>query len=349
MNKYIPFLKLKVGEIGAVKMLRQDLKEQLSVFFEVPRKIPEKATAINYRRLIDKASKSILTNSSDLKTIYLDAFDVSPEIKINGKHIYAYVLDAFREMNPIPVIGIDRSKAHLAAALGVDSDVVCIRIQIDDFDSFELFYSSLIELVGTDVVQEKRFDLVFDCRYSVRLSTELIANNIITFRKAATGKLQIRRTIVCGSSIPVSISEILMTESEMILHRTELEIYRKVKQGIVLKNYYLGDYAIISALLTDMEIPPQMMQNVMTPRIIYPTNNDYFIIRGGALKSHPRGNKQYNDFCKDLINRTFYRGATFSWGDKYFSDNSVKCEKGVTPGSIIKPATNAHITYMLLR
>ena len=112
-------------------------------------------------------------------------------------------------------------------------------------------------------------------------------------------------------------------------------------------NMVLGDYGVISPDYSDIKIPSNAMLNVMAPKIIYTYNRKHFIIRGGAIKTHERGFKQYNDFAEIIVLKPFYRGPGYSYGDNFIEQKSRSIGKKVMPGTIIKPTVNAHITYMM--
>ncbi|MCY1560405.1 hypothetical protein D9M68_975360 [compost metagenome] len=69
-------------------------------------------------------------------------------------------------------------------------------------------------------------------------------------------------------------------------------------------------------------------------------------MRGGSLKSHPRGFKQYNDIARDIVAKSFFRRG-FSAGDLFLVDKAAGIGSTVMPGSILKPTINLHIAFML--
>lgn len=85
----------------------------------------------------------------------------------------------------------------------------------------------------------------------------------------------------------------------------------------------------------------------MTPKIVYSYENKHYLIRGGALRTHPRAQLQYNDFSGIIVGKPFYRGIGYSFGDEYLEEKSRFVGSGVMPGTILKPTINAHISYMI--
>ncbi len=85
----------------------------------------------------------------------------------------------------------------------------------------------------------------------------------------------------------------------------------------------------------------------MAPKVIYSYDDVHFVARGGALRTHARGNLQYNDIARDLCSQPFYRGPAYSFGDKFLDDKANGLGNKVMPSTILKPTINAHITYMV--
>lgn len=103
---------------------------------------------------------------------------------------------------------------------------------------------------------------------------------------------------------------------------------------------------MVSPNYSDLDIIPEAMLNVTAPKILYPFDNYHYIIRGGALKTHPRRFAQYFDLAETLVAKNFFRGRDYSFGDRFLEEKSCGTGNCVTPASIIKPAVNAHITFM---
>jgi len=89
------------------------------------------------------------------------------------------------------------------------------------------------------------------------------------------------------------------------------------------------------------------MPNVTAAKILYAFDKSQYVIRGGALKTHPRGYAQYFDLAEILVAKKFYRGEDYSLGDHYLKEKSCGIGRNGSPNSIIKPTVNAHITFML--
>jgi len=349
-NKYVPFLKLKVNEIAALSVLDEPIKEKITPFFDLPKE--EKETPEKLGDKISKSARSVSKNLKKLPQFYLDNFDITDSILIDGRHNYFFVINEFRNTPFIPVIGIDRKKEHNTAVFQgkknglIKSATVAIRLQPADFATYELVSSEIDDLfdLGENVFTE--WDLILDNRVCLKVDVTQRANELIAFITKALGDYNLRRVIITGSSIPSSIGEIIKTDSTLDHHRVELAIFNIVKDAIHRPELILGDYTVVSPLYSDLKIAPEAMRNVTAPKIAYSYGNVHFIMRGISLASHPLGNLQYNQLAAILITKTFFRPIVYSFGENFLSEKSKSIGKQVTPGSILKPTISTHITYM---
>lgn len=249
-------------------------------------------------------------------------------------------------------MGLDRPQARndlvfKAKANGlISSPTIAIRLQADDFQSFAVVKDELLAFQQQGAGLFSHWTIVLDNRLCTNVDATLRGNQINNFLANAVGKLQMNAVIVAGSSMPASISEIMKVLTEIHHPRREIEIYREVIAAAHQPSIFLGDYAVVSPLYSDVNIPAEAMQNVIAAKMIYSHGDVHYIVRGGALKTHARQRLQYNDIAGRIVAQPFYRGAEYSAGDLYLNEKAQFMGNGVTPGSILKPTINAHITYM---
>lgn len=352
MNKYIPFLKLKSGEIAAINGLEKSLKNRITPFFDFPYN-----SELSVKSFVDKTIKLVRKfeiNLKEIQSLYLDNFDVNSSLTILGEDSYLYLLSSFRDFPIIPVVSIDRSKEHNLAVLKakqsgyVTSGVVALRLVGDDFQDYELISDEVEEELGDVFKGFEQIDLILDCRVCLKMDHKKLAKNIDSFIVSFCSVYPVRSVVVTGSSIAASIADIIPINSELSLDRAELKIYREVSKIVGESvDLILGDYGTVSPYYSEVDIPPEVMQNVMTPKIIYANQDQHFFIRGASLRTHPRGSAQYNDLSRVLVSKSFYRREWYSFGDGFFYEKSQGLGAKVTPGSIVKPIIIAHISYMM--
>jgi len=352
MNKYIPFLKLKSNEILAIKEIEKKIRREVVPFFDFPRK--DEYTEDSFKKTTERLARSVKKHLGAIACFYLDNFDIDSHLEIEGVNNYAYLLKAFKDLNFIPVVSIDRCEKHVSAVCdakssgALESEIFALRLVPEDFESFNVIVEEIEDNLGEvfDIFDD--VDLILDCRVCLDQNIDHLTEKIISFAKSFSKSYPIRKLIVTGSSIPASIREVAGVESEIKLPRAELEIFNRVSTAIsAMFSVVLGDYGVVSPNYSDLNIIPEAMLNVTAPKIIYAFENNHYIIRGGAIKTHKRGFYQYFDLAEILVAKDFYRGKEYSFGDRFLEEKSCGIGSCVTPSTILKPALNAHITFML--
>lgn len=120
-----------------------------------------------------------------------------------------------------------------------------------------------------------------------------------------------------------------------------MELFKKLASNYA--DLYFGDYTVVSPNYSEAEIPGKLMQKLTTAKVTYPHDDFFYICRGSSLEK--KGNNQYKNFCRYISEQSFFRGEKYSYGDN-FINNALNYPKKITPGSILNPTINAHITYM---
>lgn len=346
--RYTPFLKLKANEVAAIASLSDAVKDKIVPFFDLARK--SGMSPAGFGSMVSKSAVKLKKYLGLTRPFFLDNYDIDDNILLNGQPNYAVVLHEFRDMNFVPVVGLNRAAAHNQAVFNakagglLKSSAVAIRLVEEDFESFGLIQGELADLIKAGA-QFAHWVLVLDCRMCRNVDPAAHAAKLASFISQATKVFGFSLIIVAGSSIPAAIGEIAKVEVRCNVSRVELQIYGAIR-AMGLNPVGFGDYTIVSPLYSDVTLPPEMMRTVTAPKVLYSHGDLHFIARGGALKTHARGNLQYNDLASEIVAQPFYRGAPYSFGDDFLNVKAQMIGKQVTPGSILNPTINAHITYM---
>lgn len=347
MIRYIPFLKAKRGEITATGELAPEVKKAICPFFDFPRK-----GNYNSETYADKAQSiaaSLKMHWGSDAEFYFDDLDIAQNLMVKGEHQYAYVLKAL-ELQVIPVVALDRTKHNDAVTqLKRDGDIVsatvAFRAEQVDFEDFEAKQDEIDYDLAAVFNEFETIDLILDCRLCTGKNVSETAQQIATFaQKFCAAYDKVRRVIVTGSSIPAAIGDVIAVDSTEIVERRELEIIAVARDFSELE-LIAGDYASVSPFYSDAELDPRIMQNVMTPRLIYPFQRSHFVTRGISLKTG--GQDQYVGLTTELCGKGFFRPG-YSTGEDYFHAKSQRIGKNATNGTVVKPSVVAHITYMVM-
>jgi len=347
--RYIPFLKLKSNEVMALEDLKSDVLANITPLFDIPR--TKDMNDSDFIERVRIALKSLNAHWDNDKTFYIDVFDITPTLKPKGNNIYKYTLDNFSQFKIIPVVGLDRDQTHLDSVIDFlkkksKNGKVAIRLLPSDFSNYDAVAAEIDESLGDIINSVKNVDLLLDARILTRDSVNRIANDAGNFVSKFTSKYKVRRIVLSGSSIPSSISDIVGTNGGARLTRLEKQLWIAFNSKCKLNNVALGDYGLVSPEYSDIDLDPKMFPNIMSPKIIYTYNSDYYAVRGAAFKTHPQGYDQYFDLAQKVATKPFFRGSSFSAGDKYVYQRSLRRGTHGSPGSWIKVTVNAHLSFV---
>jgi hypothetical protein len=346
--KYVPFLKSKQNEIHALAGLNKDILLKIVPFFDYPKKAGNKAGDIG--AAIGSLAKKFKTHLSDVSEFYFDIYDLDNDLEIEGKHLYEFILQEFSDLPLVPVVSVDRSDAHQESVVQamnskhISSSAVAFRVTPEDFQSFDAISEDIDNILGPIFSLFDSVDLVFDCRICAGLNAEKVSKQIDGFTRSFASNYPVRRVVITGSSIPASAADILTPNSEEFVDRREIDIYGSAK-SLGAANYLFGDYTTISPDYSDADIPAEQMQGRITAKLIYSFVGQHYFIRGGSLKT--KGRDQYYDLAAVLCSKEFFRGPTYSIGDAYFYEKSRREGAQCYVNTVIRPAIDAHITYVV--
>ncbi len=352
MPKYVPFLKAKANEFGAIKSLTASRKEQIVPFFDLPFKKGMDEQSLTKK--IDAVARKFRLNLNGVAEYFIDDYDIPDKILIGGRPSYEYLAKRLRAegLGFNPVVGIDRSASRNACvfASSITESAKCkriaLRITSSDITSYALIRSEILELIKLGDGIYDHWILVIDNRVCKDANATIRADQIEAFCLAALSDFAYQAVVITGSSLPPVSGDVLPTNSELHLNRKEMEIFKLAAPKLISNQVVFGDYTIVSPDYSDSDIDPRNMLNVTAPKVIYSYDHKHYIVRGGGIKTHPRGFKQYNDIATKIIGKSFFRAGN-SEGDIFLTQKSTGLGKTVMPGSILKPTINSHISFML--
>lgn len=346
---YVPFLKSKQNEIHALAEMSSDILPSICPFFDYPKK-QNGDIASNIENSINRLVKKFEKHLKNISGFYFDIYDIDDDIDIEGKHIYAFLLEAFSNFPIIPVVSIDRSDAHQESVVKakkkglIASDVIAFRVTPEDFQSFKVVHEDIEDILSEPFSLFESIDLVFDCRICTNANIKKIADEIANFSNSFSQTFQVRNIIISGSSIPASVAEVLSSNSEDYVQRIEMDIYKAAQKLSKERALVFGDYTTISPDYSDADIPPEQMQNRITAKLTYSFDDQHYFIRGGSLKT--KGRDQYFDLAAELCGKKFFRPGNSS-GDVYFEEKSKRQGGQCYVNTVIKPSINSHMTYII--
>lgn len=358
MKLYIPCLKAKRSEVLSLDDLDGTIKSFVVPFFDIPQD-SKNQTDISIKNKIDAFVEQIKRSSFFTSTtpFYIDNNDLDESIYIDEMEQYSFLLNSLVDFNPIPVIGLDRTAARITSAINfvniMQCNTVAIRMKPEDIASYKLIKNELNILrnrfINPSII---RYHLIIDFGY---ISPD-VQPNIHDIKKFIDNIIQdwsFEYIATVGSSIPANISSLADTYSEEIFERKEHDVWVQVKTLYTDTDVHIlyGDYTVVSPETSDVEIAPQLMRLVSTPKVFYSYRNKGICLRGGSFQTDSKGNDQYFDIADSLCSKSYFRQAPFSTGDRYaFERSSLSIKrpaKAGSPSSWIRAMVNAHMTYII--
>lgn len=359
MYKYAPFLKFKQNEIQAVFSIYPDVQSFTLPLFDIPKE-KKQDTELDILNRLGKGEKQLAAHSKKIPHLkfFIDNFDLDDNVLLGGIQQYRYILSELEAYNIIPVVAFDRAPDHNVAAIEYckqKCDRLGIRLQTEDFQSFNLLKLKLAKLLSeaTEAGVTTTY-LIFDCRMiESHEDVDDLKASIEKFHNQCSQQFSIGHYIVVGSVIPANITKLMKTKTTMMVDRLEDKLWRKLTATPALSGINYGDYGVVSPEFSEADLPVELMPKFMAPKVFYTTSGEFYAERGGQFQGHVKGYGQYFDIADNIVNKSYYRGAGYSDGDKYVHARSylstLRPKKGGSPGSWIKATLTAHITFVVRR
>lgn len=347
---YVPVLKGKEGEYGALETLSNDIRNRLMPLIEVPDVPYDYANEESAKTLDQHVGKIAdrLRKCWPDAPLYLDLpWPEGEERLSNGRVALETVLSdcADRGVQAVPVVSRRKSADYLSAARRYSAGApngACIRLLVSDFGEDVDVEAEVGRLLGgLGAADASSIDLVLDLE-DLGLDAgraALIARSVFSMIPM---KDKWRRMVLVAASFPEDLSDV-DAATDTTLPRREWELWKTLQKRPGLlprRDLIFGDYGITHPVTKDLD--PRMMR--MSANIRYTTPKDWLVLKGRNVRQY--GFDQYFELCKVLVKRPEYRGGPFSWGDRYISD----CAEGMTgPGNATtwrKVGTNHHVTLV---
>jgi len=346
---YVPILKWKRGEQGALAELDTELKNKLTPLVEI-QPIPIDFRTEEYARTIDQHLEDVIERlkiSWDItRPIFLDLYWIEPDERMkNDEHPLSFLADDSRrnDIKIIPVTGLDRDSDYQSEVKNInkqDKNGICLRIDSDYIGNpnIEKQLTSIMQLLENN---PEGTDLILDLGYVTSDQEKILTNLLIIAINNFPHVNDWRTFTLTATAFPQDLSRI-PPKSITPIRRSGWFIWNNLINSEIKRKPAFGDYAIAHPEL--VEIDPRIM--TMSANIRYTIESEWLILKGHSVKKEP-GFKQFHDLSNLLINRSEYSGRDFSFGDLYIG----KCaQREVGSGNATtwrKVGTNHHLAFVI--
>lgn len=320
---YVPILKGKEAEYGALKMLKGKLKERVTPLWEIP-SIPydfqNSCPAKTIDEHLDNIEERILASWVFNRPAFIDLNNIyEGERMRDGSHPLEYILreGRLKQLRLIPVSGFNRDEQYqktVRAAHQTDRLGVSFRIGTEDFEDLasgstekEKQIKELLKLWG---VKPEETDLILDFGAITDNQSSTVIITAIALISSLLYVKKWRSLTFAATAFPKDLREI-PSNGTARLPRTEWHVWKTLesRSGRLARIPSFGDYAINYPIHS--EVDPRIIK--MSAGLRYTIDDEWLIFKGKNIQKH--GSEQFNQLCADLIKMKDYKGKGFSWGD----------------------------------
>ena len=345
---YSPILRNRQSELLAVKHLSMSVRQHLIPLLDVaaPTKSADQATGVTYvERNIARTEKyathfpAVFVDSSELESTFCLSNKVHPLLALAA----AITRSGGR---PIPVTGLHRDAAHLAATVAIANGQpqrsLCIRIDATDVSTATLTTKRIRDLLSTVSFESPLTYVLLDMQCLYGQEKDAVSKQVLRLFKLLETQTW-AGIIIGGYGIPDQISTAVATKEQCYLRRIEQDVFRDAAAYEMQTPRWFADYTILPPSIVELDW--RLIQKVMSPKALYALEDLWFVVRGGAFSSHPDGHAQYFSIAEEIVALDEYCGPEYSYGDEYIADRSNRIGKPGNPGSWITACVNHHITF----
>ena len=323
--KYVPILKWKQGEQGALKELEDNIKDNIIPLIEITPNVKE--------------NKFLPSLSAWLNRPFY--FDVLPECYAQDEEFYFKLLAQTNSEFVIPVLSLNEDDIDtITKAETYSNNGFALRITTLDADDIE---NKLDELLN--IFSPNNIDLILDLK-TIDNSNPLEKSLVLKSLLSDIPKLnEFRNIILSTSAFPASVSQAEKGELSQF-DRADWYFWKKYSPSLNNKyniNLVFSDYTV--------NIPENIEFIIgMSPvfKIRYTTNDHFIILKGETIKKGGLEKEKISYLCQKLINSPLFEGEDFSWGDKFiFNGTQQNLDSYGNLATWVKVATNHHITLVV--
>ena len=346
---YVPVLKSKQNEMLALKRLKSELRNVVLPCIDLVAPSKEKDLA-KAREFVARNIKQLVSRIKGFPTLLLDSSEIDADLRLdNAIHpLEAAAGSLLTEgIQVIPVVGLYRDTAHIAAAKKIlkqaNSSTIAVRLDSYDIDTPSQTAKQYKEFIATQI-GELNIILVFDSGNLHGADVEAVVNSIISLDSKIDSQSIILK-VLAGSGIPGNISDAVPAKSAGYIDRKELDVFRRYQAATskgALCPAIFGDYATVNP--NYVELDWALINRTISPKIIYALKGRWFVIRGGSFRSHPDGYDQYHDLAAEVRLLPSVSATDFSFADEFIADCAAKLDGPSGPGYWAGICINRHIS-----
>jgi len=345
---YLPALKAKAGEFGALEKLSLETKRRIRPLLDVlpvPIDWNTNAPSKSLEEHLNAICRKIVKCWGTEQALFVDFFDLPLEERTSaGLHPVRHLFGAFdsARVKAIPVTGLDRDDAYNDAvkhAALATKGAVAFRLLVEDIvlpTKTSSPLSKLIARLGT--VPDKSW-LILDFRGLTEEGVSEATQQALVSLRTFTRLFDWKRIALLASGMPDGLGDI-RPNTRAAVPRTELSLWRGVVAGKPPATPVFGDYGVLNPEFTEPMDPRKIKPSA---KIRYTRERDWLIAKGTSFRKDPG---QFRRMAAFVAGQPGYAGKAFSWGDEYIAVCPKKPGGAGNLETWVRVDTNHHIEFV---
>ena len=320
-NSYVPILKWKRAEQGALKELSEDRKKTVQPLIEiVPPKQDDKKPA-------SEAFAEMATNFTNVRTKEIPKeilmawgedpifIDLSPIYPLNLKQVGVTEIvknSILLRLKPVPVINLVDEPEYQLSAVAASNEAgngICLRVTAADLKYVEVTNRYIESLLNDLNVDPEGVDILIDIKE---------ANDELTYGRSVLNSQQLTRLnnwrsfIFANGTFPQDMTDQSKEDLNVIPRREWINWKRQIVSEKVLRKPTFADYAIRYPIYNEA-----VLNFPGTASLKYTHQDDWLIMKGEVRRFD-----QYLAHAALLVMQDYFYGKGFSAGDKYIQEKA---------------------------
>jgi hypothetical protein len=346
---YVPVLKGRAGELGALREADERVRGSMTPLIEIP-PVPwdfeSEQPAKEPREHVGAFSRALGRALTGERRFFLDGNLLSDQDLIGGRHPLAVALDSARsdDLRAVPVTGRARGEAYdraVSEAIAADNRGACLRMDADDLQEPDDLEEMLTTVLARLDLTARDVDLVLDLG-AVSADQRWTAATVRLLLGSLPNAEEWRSLTVVSSSFPLDLSGV-EADSAVLLPRAEWTTWESLRQrrDRMPRMPTYGDYGISHPV--QREVDPRIIQ--MSAAIRYTTDREFLIIKGRSVRL--KGFEQYFRLAEQLVSRSEFHGEGFSWGDGFIARTARRADGPGNAARWRQVGTSQHLAFVV--
>ena len=343
---YVPALRWRLGESGALWQLEEAVKDRIvplitipPVEFDFETRTPKKTVHEHVEPFVARFVKRWGCRPA---WITLDE-SIAGDRMDGGEHVFDHVLDGLRGAGGLAIptlsLAVDQeTKAAAARAVVWDRHGLGVIVRLEDLMRQDV-RARVLELVEEVEALAEDTDLLIDMGGPAYEPYDVFANGLVLALRNLAPAESFRNLVLIGTAYPECLAAIETGSDEIPRH--DWLFYRELLRRLPadMRRPTFGDHTVVhpSFMAVDMR--------AVNPagKVVYTKSNAWATRKGGAFRND---SAQMHAHCSAIVSDPHFefRGAHFSYGDGYIAACAAGVEGPSNQTRWKEVGINHHIT-----